>query len=157
MKKNKVRFGCDFRVRFAEVDYQGVVFNAHYLTYLDTALTEYMRHLGMDVSLDHNPKTADFQLIKTTLEFKAPAKFDDVLWVTVQTHKIGNSSITFHAEIFKKQNSQLLLTADLVWVYADLVAQQSMAIPPAIRDVFARDVAHEAAIISGENAGENKR
>lgn len=139
MEKKRIKFSYHYRVRFAEVDYQGVVFNAHYLTYLDTALTEYMRYLGMDVSLDHNPKQFDFQLIKTTLEFKAPAKFDDELSVTISTKKIGNSSIVFSAEIMREKDQQLIVSAELVWVYADLIEHASVTIPKEIRAFFESD------------------
>lgn len=139
MEKQSSKFQFSWRVRFAEVDSQGVVFNAHYLTYLDTALTEYMRYLGMDVSMDQASKQHDFQLIKTTLEFKAPAKFDDELTVTVRTSKIGNSSIVFEANIFKKINQELLVTGELVWVYADLTQHTSIPIPPSVRAFFESD------------------
>lgn len=141
MEKKRAKFSYHYRVRFAEVDYQGVVFNAHYLTYLDTALTEYMRYLGMDVSLNHNPKQFDFQLIKTTLEFKAPAKFDDELAVMISTQKIGNASITFHADIVRKQDQQLLVLGELVWVYADLIKHTSVIIPADVRAFFESDLA----------------
>lgn len=141
MEKQSVKFSYSWRVRFAEVDSQGVVFNAHYLTYLDTALTEYMRYLGLDVSMNHSPKQYDFQLIKTTLEFKAPAKFDDELTVTIRTHKIGNSSIVFEANIFKKQTQELLVVGELVWVYADLINHTSAAIPLSIKAFFELDKA----------------
>jgi acyl-CoA thioester hydrolase len=141
MEKQSTKFSYSWRVRFAEVDSQGVVFNAHYLTYLDTVLTEYMRYLGMDVSMNQTPKQHDFQLIKTTLEFKAPAKFDDELTVIVRTQKIGNSSIVFEANIFKKSNQALLVTSELVWVYADLINHVSAAIPQSIRAFFESDKA----------------
>jgi len=141
MEEQRAQFKYSWRVRFAEVDSQGVVFNAHYLTYLDTALTEYMRYLGMDVSMDQAPKQHDFQLIKTTLEFKAPAKFDDELTVTVRTHKIGNSSIVFETNIFKNSNQELLVTGELVWVYADLIQHKAVAIPTSLKAFFESDKA----------------
>ena len=141
MGKPRAKFKYSWRVRFAEVDSQGVVFNAHYLTYLDTALTEYMRYLGMDVSMDQASKQHDFQLIKAALEFKAPAKFDDELIVSIRTHKIGNSSIVFEANIFKNPNQELLVTGELVWVYTDLIKHSSVSIPPEVRAFFESDIA----------------
>lgn len=43
-------FHFPFRVRYSEVDAQAVVFNAHYLTYFDTAITEYFRALATTIS-----------------------------------------------------------------------------------------------------------
>ena len=48
MSRNIFNFYYSFRVRYSEVDAQGIVFNAHYLTYFDTAMTEYLRHIKYD-------------------------------------------------------------------------------------------------------------
>ena len=140
MQRTDFTFAHLLRVRFAEVDYQGVVFNAHYLTYLDTALTEYMRYLGMDVSLNANSKEFDFQLIKTTLEYKIPAKFDEEIEVAIRVKRIGNSSITFEAGVFNKANSALLVVGELVWVYTNLQLQKSVSIPATVRSFFEKDL-----------------
>ena len=82
------RFCHSLRVRYAEIDGQMIVFNSHYLTYLDIGITEYFRSLGMAMIPSEEP-IFDFALVKTTLEFKGSGLFDDVLNVYVKVSKLG--------------------------------------------------------------------
>ena len=67
------------RVRWAEVDRQDVVFNAHYFTYFDVAVTEYWRAVGMDYPRAFVALGTDLFARKASAEFHAPAGYDDVL------------------------------------------------------------------------------
>ena len=62
MQQSDFRFSCPLRVRWAEADPQGIVFNGHYLTYADVGITEYFRALrGAStgaVSAQADPDTA---------------------------------------------------------------------------------------------------
>ena len=75
-KKTDYKFIYTFRVRYAEVDAQGIVFNAHYLTYFDCLITEYYRKLKYNYALEVKKNQKDFHVIKTTLEYKKPLLFD---------------------------------------------------------------------------------
>src|SRR5262245_2241726 len=70
-------FHHPFRVRYSEVDAQAVVFNAHYLTYFDTAITEYFRALGYDYLGEVERSGVDFHLVRSVIEYKAPIRFDE--------------------------------------------------------------------------------
>jgi hypothetical protein len=73
---------CDFlRVRYGECDAQKVVFNARYGDYVDVAVNEFFRALGLGEALINGD--LDFQLVKQTLEWTAPARFDQVLGVSL--------------------------------------------------------------------------
>ena len=87
--KNDFRFYHQLRVRFAETDMQGIVFNGNYLTYYDVAWTEYFRALGIQWK-DLINIGADTVLARTTMEFKAPARFDELLEIYTRISKIGN-------------------------------------------------------------------
>jgi YbgC/YbaW family acyl-CoA thioester hydrolase len=82
-----------FRVRYSEIDAQGVVFNAHYLTYFDTTITEYFRALGYDQYADARKTGIDFHIVKSVIEYKAPILFDQELEVGARVVRIGNSSL----------------------------------------------------------------
>jgi acyl-CoA thioester hydrolase len=84
------------RVRYGECDAQKVVFNARYAEYVDLATTEFLRALGYGEQLFSGE--LDFQLVKQTIEWKAPARFDQVLEVSVYTRSLGNTSFTLAAE-----------------------------------------------------------
>src|SRR5437867_9922704 len=76
MSREQFWFFHPFRVRYSEIDGQGVVFNAHYLTYFDTTITEYFRALGYDQYADSRKTGIDFHVVKSLIEYKAPVLFD---------------------------------------------------------------------------------
>lgn len=83
------------RVRWAEVDPQGIVFNGNYLTYLDVAITEYYRRFGMTYPADLLRGGGDLFALKSTLEYRAPAHFDDWLEIGTRVARLGRSSLVF--------------------------------------------------------------
>ena len=102
MSREQFWFFHPFRVRYSEIDGQGVVFNAHYLTYFDTTITEYFRALGYDQYADAKQTGEDFHVVKSVIEYKAPVRFDRELDVGARVARIGNSSLTFELAIFLK-------------------------------------------------------
>src|SRR4051812_24174408 len=89
MSRDQFWFFFPFRVRYSEIDGQGVVFNAHYLTYFDTSITEYFRALGYDQYADSRKTGIDFHVVKSLIEYKAPVLFDWELEVGVRVARIG--------------------------------------------------------------------
>jgi len=120
------------RVRWAEVDMQKIVFNGHYLTYIDTAIAEYWREIGLPYPhgyVDHYG--SDIYLRKATVEYLGSAGYDDVLTVCCRVARLGRSSMTFQFEIYRE--SDLLITAELIYVNAD--AQRKAApLPDDVRE-----------------------
>ena len=106
------------RVRWAEVDMQKIVFNGHYLTYIDTAIAEYWREIGLPYPHGYVDRYgSDIYLRKATVEYLGSAGYDDVLTVCCRVARLGRSSMTFHFEIYRDR--ELLITAELVYVNAD--------------------------------------
>ncbi|MCB0033668.1 MAG: acyl-CoA thioesterase, partial [Anaerolineales bacterium] len=119
-----------FRVRYSEIDMQGVVFNAHYLTYCDTAITEYMRYLGYSYNLEQIKESGeDFHLVKSTIEYRAPIYFDDDLEVYVKAGRIGRTSLTWQIGIFRQDEDVVLSAAEIVWVHVNLHEHKSTPLP----------------------------
>ena len=79
------------RPRYAEVDLQGVVFNAHWLTYFDEACTRFFEHLGFDAAKDFF-ESFDVMLVKAVLEWQGPAGFDELVDIGVTIARIGTKS-----------------------------------------------------------------
>ncbi len=118
------------RVRYAEIDAQGVVFNANYLAYFDTAITEYIRALPYQYGLGGDPATGtDFHIVKATVEFKAPIRFDAEIEVGVRTAKLGRTSIAYALAIFMKGGDAVLSTGEVIWVNTDMKAGKSAPLP----------------------------
>ncbi|MBX6395093.1 MAG: acyl-CoA thioesterase [Alicyclobacillaceae bacterium] len=129
--KEDFRFSYPIRVRYHEVDGQKVVFNAVYLTYMDIAITEYFRHLGIPVGGEG--ALFDFVLAKTTVEYKHPARYDDVLDVYVRVRYLGTKSFTVVFETYRRSDDRLICVVETVYVSADPHKGETSPIPEGVR------------------------
>jgi len=134
MKRQDFRFCHRMRVRWVEVDMQKIVFNGHYLMYFDTAVTDYWRQLAMPYAETMHQLGGDLFVKKASVDYHASAEMDDCLDVCMRCERVGNSSMTFAGAIFR--GDELLITSELVYVYADPVAKRSHPIPTALRDML---------------------
>jgi YbgC/YbaW family acyl-CoA thioester hydrolase len=134
LTRSDFRFLDRLRVRWAEIDAQRIVFNGHYLMYFDTAVAGYWRALAAPYAQTMEQIGGDMYVRKATLEYAASAVYDDVLHVGVRCARVGNSSMLFSAAVFRQE--QLLVSGELVYVFADPHAQTSKPVPQLLRDVF---------------------
>ena len=144
MKRPDFRFFHCLRVRWAEVDMQKIVFNAHYLMYFDTAVADYWRALALPYEEAMHLLEGDLYVKKATVEFNASARMDDRLDVALNCSRLGNSSMTFTGAIFR--GDELLITCELIYVFADPQTQTSKPIPPALRETLLGYEAGEAMV-----------
>ncbi len=122
------------RVRWAEADMQGVVFNGHYLTYCDVCLTEYWRAIGMRYPDDILKLGCDTYARKITIEYHAPALYDDELEVCGRAARLGRTSMSFSVGIFRRNESaRSLIDAELVYVNVDPATKRPAPWPESIR------------------------
>ena len=134
MQKQDYRFFHPLRVRWVEVDMQKIVFNGHYLMYFDTAVGDYWRSLALPYEQTMHDLGGDLYVVKSSLEYKASAVYDDLLHIGMRCQRIGNSSIIFQACAFR--GNQVLVTGELVYVYADPTTQTSRPVPQELRDTL---------------------
>lgn len=132
--RQQFRFFHRLRVRWAEVDMQKIVFNAHYLMYFDTAITDYWRALALPYEATFVALQGDLYVKKATLEFHASARLDDQLDVALKCSRIGSSSMLFTGAIFRGEEH--LISCELVYVFADPVTQTSTPVPASLRDIL---------------------
>ena len=111
------------RVRYGECDAQKVVFNARYGDYVDLATGEFLRALGYGQELASGE--LDFQLVKQTFEWKGPARFDQVMEISIRAKHVGNTSFTLCADfrIAGHDETKVIVTAETVYV---LVVQHTL-------------------------------
>lgn len=131
-------FRYRLRVRYGECDAQKVVFNARYADYVDLVTTEFLRALGLWESMVVG--TYDYQLVKQTLEWKAPARFDQVLELSLSAKHLGNSSFTLFVEFRIAGDDKITATAETVYVLVDPNTLEKRSIPEALREALARGV-----------------
>ena len=134
MARTDFQFAWPFRVRYSEVDGQMIVFNAHYLTYFDTAITEYFRALPYDYRGQVTRTGEDFHTVRTLVEYQQPILFDEDIEVCVRTSRLGRSSITFLLEIHPQGREDLRATGEVVWVNTDQATHTSAAVPAELSD-----------------------
>ena len=129
------RFFHSLRVRWAEVDKQDIVFNGHYLTYFDVAITEYWRALGVPYPSITDRWGSDLFVVKAGIEYHAPAHYDDMLDIGIAIARIGNSSMRFVVGIFR--GDEHLIGGELIYVNADPVTRKPVSVPQALRELIA--------------------
>jgi YbgC/YbaW family acyl-CoA thioester hydrolase len=134
LQRQDFRLAHRLRVRWAEVDMQKIVFNGHYLMYFDTAMADYWRALAVPYEQAMHQLGGDLYVKKASVEYFASAKYDDALDVCLKCTRLGNSSLTFTGGIFS--GSKLLVSGELIYVYANPSTQTSQPIPAALRALF---------------------
>jgi acyl-CoA thioester hydrolase len=118
------------RVRYAECDPSGVVFNANYFAYFDLALTELWREAagGYNAMMEEG---VDLQVVEATARYKAPARFDDELDVTIEVSKLGNTSMLTSYAIHR--DGTLLVEGELAYVFVDATELTKIPVPERFR------------------------
>ena len=128
---NEFCFNHRMRVRWPEVDAQKVVFNGHYLTYLDTAISEYWRTVGLPYPEGLAHLHGDVFVRSNALQYHAPARLDDWLDIGLRCERIGRSSITMVWTI--RANGRQLVSGETVYVFTTLGVARSTPVPDALR------------------------
>lgn len=130
--KSDFRYHHDIRVRFADTDLQGIVFNGNYLTYYDVAWTEYFRAVGFTWSA-LLALGVDTVLARTSMEYESPARFDEILEVHTRVSRIGNTSLTFDFEIYPQDEDRLINSATSLYVCVDPKTLKPTPVPELLR------------------------
>jgi acyl-CoA thioester hydrolase len=130
-RKPPFKYSSRTRVGFSDTDAQGIVYYGRYLPYFDTARVEYHRHLGM---LSARPEEREFVMRANTIEYLAPASFDDLVEVFIRVSKIGRTSVAYEFAAYKVENDLLMVTAQQTLVLVDLDERKACPIPDWYRE-----------------------
>jgi acyl-CoA thioester hydrolase len=143
MSRADFRFSYPKRVRFAEVDAQGVVFNSRYLEYFDIGLVEYWRAVGLysGPGLAGGP---EMHVAKALVEYRAPILLDEMVAICIRCARIGSSSMTFAFELHTGDGDDLRATGEEVHVHVTEVRGRPQPLPA---DVVARFEAYEGRVL----------
>ena len=124
------------RVRYAEVDAQAVVYNAHYLMYFDIALVELLRALDVPAPTEPNADGCDFVVKRAAVEYTAPLRLDELFDVGCRVARLGRSSVTFALGIFGHDEALARSEGEIVWVYTDMAQRRAVPIPDELRTLL---------------------
>ena len=124
------RFSARTRVGFSDTDAQGIVYYGRYLPYFDLARVEYHRHLGL-LRLDDEH---EFVMRASSVEYHAPARFDDLLEIFVRLARVGRTSVTYECEAYRRADDALMVVATQTLVLVDLEERRARPIPDAYKE-----------------------
>jgi len=124
------------RVRDGECDAQKVVFNARYGEYVDLAVTEFLRALGLREVMISG--AYDYQVLKQTTEWKAPARFDQVLEASVYAKHLGNTSFSLATDFRIAGEDAVIVAVETVYILMDAKTLTKRSLPPDLRATLER-------------------
>jgi len=119
------------RVRYIECDAQKVVFNSRYSEYVDVSINEFLRAAGL--LREFVQGDLDFQLVRKTVEWKAPARFDQVLELSIAVRRLGTTSFTVGTDFRIAGDERVIAAAETVYVLVDAKTLTKIPLPPHVR------------------------
>ena len=134
------RFRYFLRTRYSECDAQKVVFNARYADYTDVAAAEFFRTIGYEEEMRSGE--LDYQLVKQTTEWRGPARYDQVLEISVAVKNIGTTSLTLATEFRIAGDERVIVTVETVYVHVDHHTLTKAPIPPRLRAALESDISN---------------
>jgi len=129
MARDTYTFFHRFRIRYSEIDGQGILYNAHYLTFFDQGITEYLRALPYNYKAETQRSGHDFHTVKTLVEYAKPVEFDEEIDVCVKVGRIGRSSIRFDFEIHGRDAEDVRASGEVIWVYTNQATHKTAPVP----------------------------
>jgi acyl-CoA thioester hydrolase len=130
-RKPPFKYAAYTRVGFSDTDAQGIVYYGRYLPYFDMARVEYHRHLEM---LRREPQEREFVVRACSIEYFAPARFDDLIEVFVRISRIGRTSLTYDCAAYRVEDDLLMVTAQQTLVLVDLAERKPCPVPDWLRE-----------------------
>jgi acyl-CoA thioester hydrolase, YbgC/YbaW family len=132
--KEPFKFSARTRVGFSDTDAQGIVYYGRYLPYFDLARVEYHRNLEL-LAMEAGPG-AEFVMRALTVEYHAPAVFDDEIEVYVRVARIGKTSATYEFAAYRARDDILMVNATQTLVLVELDGRKACPIPDAFRETI---------------------
>jgi acyl-CoA thioester hydrolase len=132
--KDPFKLSARTRVGFSDTDAQGIVYYGRYLPFFDLARVEYHRNLGL-LAMEVGPGV-EFVMRALTVDYHAPAVFDDEIEVYVRVARIGNTSATYEFAAYRAHDDVLMVNATQTLVSVDLEQRKPCRIPDAFREAI---------------------
>jgi len=130
-RKPPFKYSALTRVGFSDTDAQGIVYYGRYLPYFDLARVEYHRHLGL---LRAEPQEREFVMRASTIEYFAPARFDDLLEIFIRAARIGRTSVTYEGAAYRGEDDRLMVTAHQTLVLVEPDERKASPVPDWYRE-----------------------
>ncbi|MEW6616553.1 MAG: YbgC/FadM family acyl-CoA thioesterase [Thermodesulfobacteriota bacterium] len=97
----------EIRVYYEDTDCGGVVYYANYLKYFERARTEFLRDRGQPLK-DYMEKGIGFIVVRAEVDYRFPARYNDVLDITTAVSNITRASFVMEYTVLRKEDEKLL-------------------------------------------------
>ncbi len=118
------------RVRYQETDRMGIVYHANFLSYFELGRVEWLRNKGLDYARLEDSGVL-LPVVNISINYKAPARYDQLLSVETELVKIGGASLVFHNKIYG-ENKQLLVEGEVTLVATDFSSFKPIKLPTSL-------------------------
>jgi len=118
------------RVRYQETDRMGIVYHANYLSYFELGRVEWLRNKGLDYARLEDSGVL-LPVVNISINYKAPARYDQLLSVETELVKIGGASLVFQNKIYD-ENKQLLVEGEVTLVATDFSSFKPIKLPASL-------------------------
>jgi acyl-CoA thioester hydrolase len=143
-------FAWPIRVYYEDTDAGGIVFYANYLKFFERARTEWLRACGIEQHRFADETGIVFVVTRTALEYRAPARLDDLLTITSRVERLGRASVEFAQQAWR--DDVLLATGDIRVGCVEGAQLKPAALPPAVLAALKRGPAIAHTNVSTDNA-----
>ena len=123
------------RVRYSETDQMGVVYHGNYIPYFEIGRVEWLRNKGVSYKIMEESGVA-LPIVSMTLNYKKPARYDELLTVTTAFKSQTSVKVEFDCEIHNEKN-ELLTTAHFILVFVELLTGKPIQPPNYIKEILA--------------------
>jgi acyl-CoA thioester hydrolase len=132
-RKPPFKYSALDRVGFSDTDAQGIVYYGRYLPFFDLARVEYHRHLGMAY---RGSREREFVMRACTIDYLAPARFDDLVEIFIRVSRIGRTSATYECAAYRMEDDVLMVTAHQTLVLVELASHTPSPVPDSYRETI---------------------
>jgi acyl-CoA thioester hydrolase len=133
-RKPPFKYSALDRIGFSDTDAQGIVYYGRYMPYFDLARVEYHRHLGMAYAARTGKQ--EFVMRACSIDYLAPARFDDLIEVFIRVSRIGRTSVTYEYAAYRLDDDVLLATSHQTVVLVELATHTAVPVPESFRETI---------------------
>ncbi|MAS00119.1 MAG: tol-pal system-associated acyl-CoA thioesterase [Nitrosomonadales bacterium] len=116
----RIVFTWNVRVYFEDTDSGGVVYHANYLKFMERARTEWLRSFGLDQIKLKQEENVMFVVRKLDIQYKIPARFNDLLKIQTNCIKANDYSFTLKQNIMREDQIITEGKVEIVCIGADI-------------------------------------
>ena len=146
LDRSKFKFRTQIKVRNYEIDWQGVVHNGNYLLYFEAGRVAYLEHCGVKVDVNSIQHESKVVVVRNEIDYRAPARFGDVLDVFTRVSFIRDTSFAFEGIIEHSATEQLIAENVSFHVWLDDRTNKPMRVPDAFRATIGKFEGNQALI-----------